>query len=77
MTRLLTVDTNELVEKVCELIAYDLNVTCRMLSEEFNVSKNTIYHILTVKLNKIKMCARFVLHNLTNKKGETCGTFKT
>lgn len=64
--RPVTVATDELVEKVRELIAYDSNVTCRMLAEEFNVSKNTIYDILTLKLNKRKVCARFVPHKLTD-----------
>ena len=59
-----TATTDELVEKVREIIAIDSNVTCRMLAEEFGVSKDTIYDILTKNLNRRKVCARFVPHKL-------------
>lgn len=40
------VATDELVEKVWlrGVVAYDSNVTCRMLAEEFNMSKNIIHN---------------------------------
>ena len=54
----------ELVEKVREIIAIDLNFTVRMLAEELNLSYCTIYTILTEDLGKRKIFARFVPHQL-------------
>ena len=54
----------ELVGKVREIIGIDVNFTTRMLSEELNTSKNTIWRILTEDLSKRKVCARFVPHQL-------------
>ena len=54
----------ELVEKVREIIGIDTNFTTRMLSEELNTSKNSIWRILTEDLDKRKVCARFVSHQL-------------
>ena len=54
----------ELVEKVHELIGIDANLTTRMLAEELNTSKNTIWRILTKDLGKRKVFARFVSHQL-------------
>ena len=36
-----------------------------MLVEELNMSKNTIWRILTEDLGKRKVCARFVSHQLS------------
>ena len=52
----------ELVEKVREIIGIDANFTTRMLAEELNTSKNTIWRNLTEDLGKGKVCARFVPH---------------
>lgn len=57
--RPVTATSDEIIEKVREAIALDSNVTC--MAEEFNVAAKTIYDILTVNLNKRKMCA----HKLT------------
>ena len=54
----------ELVEKVREIIGNDANFTTRMLAEELNTSKNTIWRILTEDLGKRKVCAHFVSHQL-------------
>ena len=54
----------ELVEKVREIIAMDANFPVRMLAEELNSSYCTIYTILTENLDKRKVCARFVPHQL-------------
>ena len=54
----------ELVEKVREIIGIDANFTTRMLAEELNTSKNTIWRILTEDSGKRKVCARFVPHQL-------------
>ena len=54
----------ELVEKVREIIGIDANFTTRMLDEELNTSKNTIWRILTEDLGKRNVCARFVPHQL-------------
>ena len=54
----------ELVEKVREIIGIDGNFTTRMLGEELNTSKNTIWRILTEDLGKRKACVRFVPHQL-------------
>ena len=43
----------------------DANFTTRMLFEELSTSKNTIWRILTEDLDKRKVCARFVPHQLT------------
>lgn len=64
--RPVTASTDELVEKVRGLIAFDSNLTCRMLAAEFKVSKDTIHTIMTEKLNRRKVCARFVPHKLTD-----------
>lgn len=58
MTIPVTAATNGLVEKVHKLIAYDPMVTCKMLAEEFNVSK-TCYDIIVVG-------GCFVPHKLTD-----------
>ena len=55
----------ELVEKVREIIGIDANVTTRMLAEESNTSKNTIWRILTEDLGKRKVGACFVTHEFT------------
>ena len=55
----------ELVEKVREIIAIDANFTVRMLAEELNSSYCIIYIILTDDLGKIKVCACFVPHQLS------------
>ena len=54
----------ELVEKAREIIGIDANFTTRMLAEEFNWSKNTIWRFLFEDLGKRKVCARFVPHQL-------------
>ena len=54
----------EMVEKVREIIGIDANFTTRMLAEELNTSKNTIWRILTEDLGKRKVCERFVPHEL-------------
>ena len=54
----------KLVEKFREIIDIDAKFTTRMLAEELNMSKNTIWRILTEDLGKRKVCARFVLHQL-------------
>ena len=54
----------ELVEKVREIIAIDANFTVKMLAEDLNSSYWTIYTILTEDLDKRKVCARFVPHQL-------------
>ncbi|CAD6999217.1 unnamed protein product [Ceratitis capitata] len=56
----------ELVEKVREIFGIDANFTTRMLTEELNTSKNTIWRILTEDLGKRKVCARFVPHELND-----------
>ena len=50
--------------KVREIIGIDANFTTRMLAEELNTSKNTIWRIITEDLGKRKVCARFVSHQL-------------
>ena len=45
-------------------LCIDPNFTTRMLAEELNTSKNTIWRILTEDLGKRKVCARFVPHQL-------------
>ena len=52
------------MKKVREIIGIDANFTTRMLAEESNTSKNTIWRILTEDLGKRKVCARFVPHQL-------------
>ena len=52
------------MEKVREIIGIDANFTTRILAEELNASKNTIWRILTEDLGKRKVCARFVSHQL-------------
>ena len=54
----------ELVKKVREIIAIDTNFTVRMLAEELNLSYCTIYTKLTEDLDKRKVFARFVPHQL-------------
>ena len=54
----------ELVEKFREIIGIDANFTTRMLAEELNTGKNTIWRILTEDLGKRKVCAGFVPHQL-------------
>ena len=54
----------ELVEQVREIIAINANFTVRILAEELNSSYCTIYIILTEDIDKRKVCARFVLHQL-------------
>lgn len=43
---------NELVEKVHEMIAYDVNLIVRWIAEELNTTKDMIHEILTKDLNK-------------------------
>ena len=54
----------ELMEKVREIIGIDANFTTRILAEELNTNKNTIWRILTKDLGKRKVCARFISHQL-------------
>ncbi|CAD6997074.1 unnamed protein product [Ceratitis capitata] len=54
----------ELVEKVREIIGIDANFATKMLAEELNTRKNTIWRILTEDLGKRKVCARLVPHEL-------------
>ena len=54
----------ELVEKLREIIAIDVNFTVRMLAEELNSSYCTIYTILTEDFGQRKVCALFVQHQL-------------
>ena len=57
-------DRADLEEKVRKIIAIDANFTVRMLAEELNSSYCTIYTILSEDLGKMKVCARFVPHQL-------------
>ncbi|CAD6992988.1 unnamed protein product [Ceratitis capitata] len=61
-----TSDRAELVEKVREIIGIVANLTTRMLAEELNTHKNTIWRILTEDLEKRKVCARLVPQELND-----------
>ena len=50
--------------KVRKIIAINENFAVRMLAEELNLSYCTIYTILTDDLDKRKVFARFVPHQL-------------
>ena len=52
------------MKKVREIIGIDANFTVRMLTEELNSSYCTIDTILIEDLDKRKVCARFVPHQL-------------
>ena len=54
----------DVVEKVREIIGIDAKFTTRMLAEELNTSKNTIWRILIEDLGKRKVCVRFFSHHL-------------
>lgn len=47
----------EFVERVFAIIGTDTNFTTRLLAEELNTSKNSIWRILTEVLSKRKVCA--------------------
>jgi predicted HTH transcriptional regulator len=48
------------IEKVQQLVMQNHHVTLRMLSVEFNVSKDTIRAIMRDDLGKKKVCTKFV-----------------
>lgn len=56
-----------MIEIVYQKILTEVNIFIRLLFDEFKVGKNTICDILIIYVNKRKVCARFVLHDLTNK----------
>ncbi|KOC63099.1 Putative uncharacterized protein FLJ37770, partial [Habropoda laboriosa] len=52
----------ELVGKVRDLLKNDASLTHRMIADEFEADKESIRSIITRKLGKRKVCAKFVLH---------------
>ena len=54
----------ELMDKVCDIIGIDAKYTTRMLAEELNTNKNTIWRISTEDLGKRNVFARFVPQQL-------------
>lgn len=59
-----TVRTPGMIQKVRDFIAEDRNATTRMIGEALGISHETARLILTEDLDKKKVCARFVPHNL-------------
>jgi hypothetical protein len=51
-----------------ELVSTDGRITLLMVEEELEISRETIRIILVEDLGKLKICARFVLHCLTDEK---------
>ena len=63
--RPLSASTDENVKKAVEFIAEDRRVSCEQVADHLGVSVSTAHHILTVKLNKRKIAAKWVPHILT------------
>lgn len=60
------VRTQEMIEKVKELLLSDRRTTLKMMEETLNINRETIRLIVTEDLGKRKLCARFVPHVLTD-----------
>ncbi|KAJ4444890.1 hypothetical protein ANN_06688 [Periplaneta americana] len=71
--------TPEMIEKVRQMLAQDRRLTLRLISEELDISKDTVHTIIRDDLGKRKICSRFVPHKLTDeqkaKRVETSGDF--
>ena len=62
--------TSENCEKLAQLLNDNPRYSCRFLSEELGISKETVRDILTLDLKMRKLCSVWVSHDLTenNKK---------
>ncbi|KAG5320371.1 SETMR methyltransferase, partial [Pseudoatta argentina] len=58
-----TTDAN--IERVRVAVASNPRATVEMLSDELHISEGSVHTILTGKLGKSKICAKFVPHFLT------------
>lgn len=63
--RPVTAVTEENVQKVHAVLVADHRLTLRAISETLNIGKDTVSEIIHGKLNRRKVCARFVPHFLT------------
>jgi transposase len=54
------------IANVREMVTRDRRLTLRMMSNELNISKETILQILHEDLRKRKICAEFIPHSLTD-----------
>jgi histone-lysine N-methyltransferase SETMAR len=68
--RPVSVNTNENVEKVRELLAEDRRVSVEQVADHLGVSFGTAHHILTVELGKKKVAAKWVPHILSEEQQE-------
>ena len=63
-----SVQTDDLVQQVDEKVRVDRRFTISSLAEEFpNVSRTTLFRVVTEKLGYHKVCARWVPKILTDK----------
>jgi hypothetical protein len=61
---LVTMKSDENVEKLRTLVRTDCHCGIRMITEEMNVEKDMVRQILTTNLNMKKVCAKMVPKNL-------------
>ncbi|XKL67568.1 hypothetical protein PGB90_003059 [Kerria lacca] len=66
-----TTVTNENEARVRALLKQDCHMSLRMLADELNMSKDSVALILKEKMNRRKVCSRFVPHFLTPEQKET------
>jgi hypothetical protein len=62
--RILTSRNADTVADVCEMVTWDRRWALRMMTDELNISKETILQILHEDLRKRKNCTMFVTHRL-------------
>jgi orotate phosphoribosyltransferase-like protein len=61
---MVTMKTDENVEKIRTLIRTDHCLVIRMIAEELKMDRETVRQILTTNLNMKKVCAKMVPKNL-------------
>jgi hypothetical protein len=61
-----TVQTQENVQKVAEILRNDRCASTRIIEELTGIPKSTVHLILMENLGKRKVCSRFVPHTLTD-----------
>ena len=66
--KLLTSKTTANVERVWKLLPQDCRLSVRIMANELNLIRKIVRTILTKDLSKRKLCVKFVLHNLFDKK---------
>ena len=57
--------TGENVTKVQEMMAENKKISARQIADELQLSKDTVWRILTIQLEKRKVCSVWVTHNLS------------